>query len=47
MLIYWDRCDADPEVMADYIIALLKHDATFSEEEWKDVWFTFPGLSLG
>jgi hypothetical protein len=23
--------------MSDYIIALLKHDATMSEEEWKEV----------
>jgi len=32
-----DRCDADPAVMGDYIIALLKHDAAMSEEQWKEV----------
>nr|XP_019048730.1 hypothetical protein I302_02504 [Kwoniella bestiolae CBS 10118]OCF27660.1 hypothetical protein I302_02504 [Kwoniella bestiolae CBS 10118] len=28
-------CDADPIVMSDYIIALLKHDAVMAEDEWK------------
>ncbi|WWD08974.1 hypothetical protein V865_007089 [Kwoniella europaea PYCC6329] len=28
-------CDADPIVMSDYIIALLKHDAVMEEDEWK------------
>ncbi|KAK8845554.1 hypothetical protein IAR55_006269 [Kwoniella newhampshirensis] len=28
-------CDADPVVMSDYIIALLKHDAVMEEDEWK------------
>ncbi|WWC85818.1 uncharacterized protein L201_000685 [Kwoniella dendrophila CBS 6074] len=28
-------CDADPIVMSDYIIALLKHDAVMVEDEWK------------
>ncbi|WRT63847.1 uncharacterized protein IL334_000772 [Kwoniella shivajii] len=28
-------CDADPVVMSDYIVALLKHDAVMAEDEWK------------
>ncbi|RXK40776.1 hypothetical protein M231_02029 [Tremella mesenterica] len=28
-------CDADPAVMSDYIIALLKHEADMSEQDWK------------
>ena len=31
------RCDADPAVMSDYIVALLKHDAQMSPENWKEV----------
>lgn len=29
------RCDADPDVLADYIIALLKHDSNQDEASWK------------
>ncbi|WVQ76192.1 hypothetical protein IAR50_005854 [Cryptococcus sp. DSM 104548] len=29
-------CDADPAVLSDYIIALLKHDASMEEAEWKE-----------
>ncbi|KAL1413224.1 hypothetical protein Q8F55_000977 [Vanrija albida] len=28
-------CDADPDVLADYIIALLKHESSMTEAEWK------------
>jgi hypothetical protein len=31
------RCDADPNALADYVEALLKHDATMNDEEWKIV----------
>lgn len=27
----FDSCDAEPDVLADYIIALLKHDGTEAE----------------
>lgn len=37
MLTILKRCDADPEVMSDYIIALLKHDAALSTQQWKEV----------
>ncbi|TXT16053.1 hypothetical protein VHUM_00556 [Vanrija humicola] len=30
-------CDADPDVLADYIIALLKHESSMTEAEWKKV----------
>ncbi|WVR03615.1 hypothetical protein IAU60_000607 [Kwoniella sp. DSM 27419] len=36
-------CDADPVVMSDYIIALLKHDAVMAEDEWN----TFLTRELG
>lgn len=26
--LYFNRCDADPEVLSDYVLALLRHDAT-------------------
>ncbi|ORY25081.1 hypothetical protein BCR39DRAFT_545231 [Naematelia encephala] len=29
-------CDADPAVMSDYIVALLKHDAVMSDEQWRE-----------
>ncbi|WVO16736.1 hypothetical protein L204_104420 [Cryptococcus depauperatus] len=28
-------CDADPAVLSDYIVALLKHEASMDEGEWK------------
>ncbi|KGB77351.3 hypothetical protein CNBG_3189 [Cryptococcus deuterogattii R265] len=28
-------CDADPTVLSDYIVALMKHDASMTEDEWK------------
>ena len=33
----FSRCDADPDVLSDYIVALLKHDAVMSEDQWKEV----------
>ena len=36
-LIQTCRCDADPVVMSDYIVALLEHDAVMSEAQWKEV----------
>jgi hypothetical protein len=27
----WNRCDADPQVLTDYVLALLKHDSPDNE----------------